>query len=381
LNIGKDKLADMYEKMMVTRRFEETAAKLFTQGKVHGTAHFCIGEEATGIGVCAALQPQDQIYATHRGHGQSIGKGMDVKRMMAEFLGKATGVCRGKGGCMHIAELAVGNLGANGIVAGGIPIAVGAAITGMRPIVEIMFSDFLTIAMDQLANQAAKARYQFGGKASVPMVLRTPGGSGTGAAAQHSQSVEAWVCNVPGLKVVIPSTPYDAKGLLKSAIRDDNPVVFIEQKLLYRSKGPVPEQEYSIPLGSADVKREERNLSIITYGRMVQRGLEVADALAGEGIELEVVDIRSLRPLDTATLVASARKTGRVLVVHEAPQFGGFGGEIAAAVGESEAFFYLDAPIRRLGAMETPVPYNRHLEAHVVPTAERITAAVRDLLR
>ena len=259
--------------------------------------------------------------------------------------------------------------------------AVGAAITGMRPIVEIMFSDFLSIAMDQLANQAAKARYQFGGQTSVPMVLRTPGGSGTGAAAQHSQSVEAWVCNVPGLKVVIPSTPYDAKGLLKSAIRDNNPVVFIEQKLLYRSKGPVPEQEYSIPLVSADVKREGRDLSIITYGRMVQRGLGVADALAEEGIELEVVDIRSLRPLDNATLVASARKTGRVLVVHEAPQFGGFGGEIAAAVGDSEAFFYLDAPIRRLGAMETPVPYNRHLEAHVVPTAERITAAVRDLLR
>jgi len=259
--------------------------------------------------------------------------------------------------------------------------AVGAAITGMRPIVEIMFSDFLTIAMDQLANQAAKVRYQFGGQAAVPMVLRAPGGSGTGAAAQHSQSVEAWVCNVPGLKVVIPSTPYDAKGLLKTAIRDDNPVVFLEQKLLYRTRGPVPEEEYTLPLGSAEVKRPGRDLSIISYGRMVPRSLEVAAALAKEGIEVEVVDIRSLRPLDTATLVASARKTGRVLVVHEAPQFGGFGGEIAAAVGDSEAFYYLDAPIRRLGAMETPVPYNRHLEAHVVPTAERITATVRDLLK
>lgn len=259
--------------------------------------------------------------------------------------------------------------------------AVGAAITGMRPIVEIMFSDFLTIAMDQLANQAAKVRYQFGGQAAVPMVLRAPGGSGTGAAAQHSQSVEAWVCNVPGLKVVIPSTPYDAKGLLKTAIRDENPVVFLEQKLLYRTKGPVPEEEYTLPLGSAEVKRPGRDLSIISYGRMVPRSLEVAAALAKEGIEVEVVDIRSLRPLDTATLVASARKTGRVLVVHEAPQFGGFGGEIAAAVGDSEAFYYLDAPIRRLGAMETPVPYNRHLEAHVVPTAERITATVRDLLK
>jgi pyruvate dehydrogenase E1 component beta subunit len=259
--------------------------------------------------------------------------------------------------------------------------AVGAAITGMRPIVEIMFSDFLTIAMDQLANQAAKVRYQFGGQAAVPMVLRAPGGSGTGAAAQHSQSVEAWVCNVPGLKVVIPSTPYDAKGLLKTAIRDDNPVVFLEQKLLYRTKGPVPEEEYTLPLGSAEVKRPGRDLSLISYGRMVPRSLEVAAALAKEGIEVEVVDIRSLRPLDSATLVASARKTGRVLVVHEAPQFGGFGGEIAAAVGDSEAFYYLDAPIRRLGAMETPVPYNRHLEAHVVPTAERITAAVRGLLK
>ena len=259
--------------------------------------------------------------------------------------------------------------------------AVGAAITGMRPIVEIMFSDFLTIAMDQLANQAAKVRYQFGGQAAVPMVLRAPGGSGTGAAAQHSQSVEAWVCNVPGLKVVIPSTPYDAKGLLKTAIRDDNPVVFLEQKLLYRTKGPVPEEEYTLPLGSAEVKRPGRDLSLVSYGRMVPRSLEVAAALATEGIELEVVDIRSLRPLDTATLVASARKTGRVLVVHEAPQFGGFGGEIAAAVGDSEAFYYLDAPIRRLGALETPVPYNRHLEAHVVPTAERITAAVRELLK
>jgi len=258
---------------------------------------------------------------------------------------------------------------------------VGAAISGMRPIVEIMFSDFLTIAMDQLANQAAKVRYQFGGQAAVPMVLRAPGGSGTGAAAQHSQSVEAWVCNVPGLKVVIPSTPYDAKGLLKTAIRDDNPVVFLEQKLLYRTKGPVPEEEYTLPLGSAEVKRPGRDLSIISYGRMVPRSLEVAAALAGEGIEVEVVDIRSLRPLDTATIVASAKKTGRVLVVHEAPQFGGFGGEIAAAVGDSEAFYYLDAPIRRLGAMETPVPYNRHLEAHVVPTAERITAAVRDLVK
>jgi pyruvate dehydrogenase E1 component beta subunit len=258
--------------------------------------------------------------------------------------------------------------------------AVGAAVAGMRPIMEIMFSDFITIAMDQLLNQAAKIRYQFGGQAAVPMVLRAAGGSGTGAAAQHSQSVEAWVCNVPGLKVVIPSTPYDAKGLLKTAIRDDNPVVFLEQKLLYRTKGPVPEQDYSIPLGAADVKRPGADLTVVTYGRMVLRCLEVATELAREGIELEVVDMRSLRPLDTGTLVQSVKRTGRLLVVHEAPQFGGFGGEIASAVGDSEAFYYLDAPIRRLGGLETPIPYNRRLEAHVVPTAERITAAARELL-
>ena len=258
--------------------------------------------------------------------------------------------------------------------------AVGAAMTGMRPIVEIMFSDFITIAMDQLVNQAAKARYQFGGQTSVPMVLRAPEGSGTGAAAQHSQSVEAWILNVPGLKVVAPSTPADAKGLLKASIRDNNPVVFLEQKLLYRTKGEVPDGEHVVPLGVADVKRAGRDLTIVTYGRMVGRCLEVADGLAGEGIEAEVVDLRSLRPLDTAAIIASAKKTGRVLVVHEACQFGGFGGEIAAAIGDSEAFYSLDAPVRRLGGLNVPIPYNKGLEAAAVPTLERIAAAARSLV-
>jgi acetoin:2,6-dichlorophenolindophenol oxidoreductase subunit beta len=257
--------------------------------------------------------------------------------------------------------------------------AVGAAMTGMRPIVEIMFSDFITIAMDQLVNQGAKARYQFGGQASVPMVLRTPEGSGTGAAAQHSQSVESWVLNVPGLKVVAPSTPADAKGLLKAAIRDDNPVVFFEQKLLYRKKGPVPEGEHVVPLGKADVKREGTDVSVITYGRMVDRCLEVAESLAKEGISAEVVDLRTLRPLDTAAIVASAKKTGRVLVVHESCQFAGFGGEIVATICDSEAFFHLDAPVRRLGGLDVPIPYNKTLEANVVPTPERIAAALREL--
>ncbi len=259
--------------------------------------------------------------------------------------------------------------------------AVGAAMTGTRPVAEMMFSDFMTIAMDQLVNQGAKIRYQFGGQASVPMVMRAAAGSGTGAAEQHSQSPEAWLLNVPGLKVATPSTPYDAKGLLKSAIRDDNPVVFLEQKLLYRQKGEVPEEEYLVPLGEAEVKREGRDLSIITYGRMVGRCLAAAGKLAAEGIEAEVVDLRTLRPLDLDALIESACKTSRVLIVHEACQFGGFGGELAAAIGDSEAFYYLDAPIRRLGGRDVPIPYNRVLENAAVPTEESITRAVRDLLR
>ena len=260
--------------------------------------------------------------------------------------------------------------------------AAGAAMTGLRTIVEIMFSDFMTLAMEPLVNQAAKNRFQFGGQAKVPMVLRTPGGSGTGAAEQHSQSLEAWVAHVPGLKVVIPSTPYDAKGLLKTAIHDNNPVVFIEQKLLYRTKGPVPEpgDDYSIPFGQADVKRKGRDLSIITYGRMVPRCLKVADDLEKEGIEVEVVDIRSLVPLDHDTLITSAKKTGKVLVVHEACQTGGFGGEIVSTIAGSDAFFYLDAPIKRLGGLDVPIPYNPELEAGVVPTEEKITAMVKSLL-
>ena len=261
--------------------------------------------------------------------------------------------------------------------------AAGAAMTGMRPVVEIMFSDFLTIALEQLANQAAKARYQFGGQVSVPMVLRAAGGSGTGAAEQHSQSLEAWVCHVPGLKVVIPSTPYDAKGLLRSAIRDPNPVVFIEQKLLYRQKGPVPDpaEEYDIPLGVADVKRAGRDITIITYGRMVPRCLEAAGKLEADGIDAEVIDIRTLVPLDKACIIESVKKTGRAMIVHEACQTAGYGAEIAAMIADSEAFFHLDAPIRRVAGLDVPIPYNPQLEASVVPTLEKIIAAAQDLVR
>jgi pyruvate/2-oxoglutarate/acetoin dehydrogenase E1 component len=258
--------------------------------------------------------------------------------------------------------------------------ATGAALMGMRPVAEIMFMDFTTIAMDQLVNQAAKLRFMFGGKAEVPLVLRTPAGSGTGAAAHHSQSLEAWFVHVPGLKVVMPSTPYDVKGLLLSSIRDNNPVVFVEHKLLYKTKGPVPEEDYTIPLGLAEVKRPGKDLTIVATSIMVPRALQAAEALAEEGLEAEVVDPRTLRPLDEETIVGSIVKTGRALIVHEACKTGGVGAEIAATIAESEAFDYLDAPIKRLGGLDIPVPYNRNLERHMVPQVENIVAAARDLV-
>jgi pyruvate/2-oxoglutarate/acetoin dehydrogenase E1 component len=258
--------------------------------------------------------------------------------------------------------------------------ATGAALMGMRPIMEVMFMDFLTISMNQLVNQAAKMRFMFGGKCSIPMVIRAPSGSGTGAAAQHSQSLEAWFVNVPGIKVVAPSSPHDAKGLLIAAIRDNNPVLFMEHKLLYRLKGPVPEESYCLPLQSAEVKRQGTDLTIVAYSIMVPRALEAAEKLAAEeGIEVEVVDVRCLKPLDTETIIRSVSKTGRVLIAHEAPITGGFGGELAAVIAGSEAFDYLDAPIRRLAGRNIPIPYNRNLERAAVPQVEDIVVAARAL--
>jgi pyruvate/2-oxoglutarate/acetoin dehydrogenase E1 component len=255
----------------------------------------------------------------------------------------------------------------------------GAALSGMRPVGEIMFIDFTTFAMEQLVNQAAKMHFMFGGTVEVPFVLRCPAGSGTGAAAQHSQSLENWFVHVPGLKVVMPSTPYDVKGLLLASIRDDNPVIFVEHKLLYKAKGPVPEEPYTIPLSTAEVKREGRDLSIVATSIMVQRSLEAAEQLAQEGIEVEVVDPRTLKPLDEETIIRSVIKTGRVLIVHEACQTGGYGGELAAVIAGSEAFDYLDAPIVRLAGRDMPIPYNRTLEYHTVPQVENITEAARQL--
>jgi pyruvate dehydrogenase E1 component beta subunit len=257
----------------------------------------------------------------------------------------------------------------------------GAALTGMRPVGEIQFMDFITLSMEQLVLQAAKVRFMFGGKASVPFVLRTPGGSGTGAAAQHSESLENWFVHVPGLKVVMPSSPYDAKGLLLAAIDDDNPVIFVEHKLLYKIKGDVPEEPYRVPLGLTKVVREGQHVTVVATSVMVQRSLEAAGQLAQEGIELEVIDPRTLKPLDDAPIIESVKKTGRALVVHEAPEMGGFGGEVVARIASSEAFGYLEAPIRRLAGLDIPIPYNRNLEYHAVPQVENIVAEARRLAK
>jgi pyruvate dehydrogenase E1 component beta subunit len=251
----------------------------------------------------------------------------------------------------------------------------------MRPIAEIMFMDFVTLASEQLVNQAAKMRFMFGGKATVPLVLRAPIGSGTGAAAQHSQSLENWFVHIPGLKVVMPSTPYDAKGLLIASIRDDNPVIFLEHKLLYKDQGNVPNRPYTIPLGSADVKRKGTDLTIIATSVMVKRALEAAEKLVELGIEAEVIDPRTLKPLDTETIIQSVINTGRALIVHEAVQTGGFGGELSATIVESEAFGYLEAPVVRLAGREIPIPYNRTLEHHSVPQVEDIVEKARDLVQ
>jgi acetoin:2,6-dichlorophenolindophenol oxidoreductase subunit beta len=258
-------------------------------------------------------------------------------------------------------------------------VSAGAAMMGMRPIMEIMFMDFITLSSNQLVNQAAKMRFMFGGKVSVPMVLRTPMGSGTGAAAQHSQCLENWFVGTPGIKVVAPASPADAKGMLITAIRDNNPVLFLEHKLLYRTKGIVSEESYTIPFGKADVKRQGKHLSIFAYSHMVIKALEAASILEKEGIDVEVVDLRSLKPLDTETIVKSVTKTGRALIVHEAPITGGFGGEVAAVIAGSEAFDRLDAPIIRLAGRDVPIPYNRTLEKAAIPQVEDIVAKARSL--
>ncbi|MDD3699661.1 MAG: pyruvate dehydrogenase (acetyl-transferring) E1 component subunit alpha [Atribacterota bacterium] len=664
---SKDKFLNMYRDMVRIRRFEETVSDLFSQDRIRGTTHLYIGEEAVAVGACNAINPDDYITSTHRGHGHCIAKGATLDKMMAELFGKITGYCKGKGGSLHIADLNAGNLGANGIVGGGIPIAVGSgltakykntgkvtvcffgdgaantgafhealnlagvwklpvifvcennlyamsvpvkeafpiqdiverapaygmpgvivdgmdvlavkeaveeaakrarrgdgptliecktyrylghsksdprayrtkeeesqwkerdpikrykqwllgngvteeeikkideevekeieeavdfaekspyppleeitkdvyveedfaeserkkgtkvvngidewdgemrtityrealnealreelkrdenvvlmgedialyggaygvtrglwqefggervrntpiseaaivgccvgsSITGLRPVGEIMYIDFIGLCMDQLVNQGAKIRYMFGGKARVPMVIRTEGGCGRSSGAHHAQSLESWFLHTPGLKVVMPATPFDAKGLLKAAIREDNPVLFIEHKMIYNSQGPVPPEEYIIPLGVADVKREGKDVTIIAYSRMLLFALQAAEMLSQEGIEAEVIDPRTLVPLDIDTITESVRKTNRVVIVHEGCKTGGAGAEIGMKIQE-EVFDYLDAPIVRLGAADAPVPCSRYLEDNSIPRPETIAEAVRNLLR
>lgn len=258
-------------------------------------------------------------------------------------------------------------------------IACGAAVTGMRPVAEIMYVDFTALAMDPIVNQAAKLRYMFGGKATVPMVVRAQEGAGRGNAAQHSQSLEAWFMHVPGLKVAVPSTPVDAKGLLKSAIRDDNPVIFLEHKALYGNRGSVPTEEYTIPFGAADVKRVGADVTIVGIHTMVHRALAAAEKLAAEGISVEVVDPRTLVPLDVDTIVSSVKKTKHLVIAHEAVERGGVAGEIAMQVMD-RAFDYLDAPIRRVCGRNVPIPYNLELERLAIPQEEDLIAAVREVL-
>jgi len=256
---------------------------------------------------------------------------------------------------------------------------VGAALAGTRPIVELLFVDFTTLIMDQLINQAAKYEFMSGGQGKVPLVVRTQGGAGNGLAGQHSQSLEALFYHIPGLKLVMPSAPYDAKGLLKAAIRDDDPVIFLEHKLLYMTKGEVPEEDYIVPLGQADVKRSGDDITLITYSYMTLKCLEAAEALQKEGISVEVVDLRTLTPLDKETILQSVEKTGRAIVVHEAVKRGGVGGDIAAMIME-EAYDDLDGPVMRIGGKNTTIPYNLELEKVCVPTVEEIIEGVLELV-
>ena len=264
---------------------------------------------------------------------------------------------------------------------GGAGLAVGAAMTGMRPIFEFQFSDFATLAMEQIVNQAAKMRFMLGGEVSVPLVMRFPAGSGTGAAAQHSQSLEAWLAHVPGLKVIQPATPHDAKGLLLAAVQDPDPVMIFEHKLLYKVKGPVPEGHYTVPIGKAEIRRMGRDATIVATSIMVQKSLEAAEILQSEGIDVEIVDLRTIRPIDRETVINSVKKTTRLLCVYEAVKTLGIGAEISAMVAESEAFDYLDAPIMRLGGADSPIPYNPELEKSVVPQVPDIVAGIRNLVQ
>ncbi len=314
---------------------------------------------------------------------EAIGQAMEADErvfMLGEDIGVYGGAFGVSGDLYHrfgaerIRDTPISELGIVGA-------AVGAALAGMRPIVEIQFSDFMNQAMDQIVNQAAKIHFMLGGAMSVPMVLRAPLGSGTGAAAQHSQSLEAWFAHVPGLKVVMPATAADAKGLLLAAIDDPNPVIVLEHKLLYRESGPVPEEPYRTPLGETAVLRTGSDLTIVATGVMVSRAVNAAEQLAGEGIEASVIDPRTLSPLDDAPIHEDVSRTGRVLLVQEAPGHAGFTAEIAARITESPTIYRLLAPVKRLSGLDVPIPYAPQLEKACVPQIPDITDAARTLVK
>jgi pyruvate/2-oxoglutarate/acetoin dehydrogenase E1 component len=295
------------------------------------------------------------------------------------MLGEDIGVY---GGVFKVTEGLLDRFGPERVIetpiseAGFVGAAVGLAMTGKHPVVELMFMDFAYVAADSIFNQAAKMRYMSGGRAQVPLVIRTQQGGGRGNAAQHSQSLETFFTHIPGLKVVLPSTPYDAKGLLKSALRDPDPVVFIEHKLLYNTRGDVPEEEYTIPLGQADIKRAGKDATVVSWSRTVLHALEAAELASQQGIDVEVIDLRCTVPLDIDTVLASVKKTGRLVVAHEAHRRLGVGAEIASLVQE-RAFDYLDAPIERVGAMDIPIPYSKPLEDKALPGVEHIVRAIK----
>ena len=314
---------------------------------------------------------------------EALAQAMDADPnvfLMGEDIGVYGGAFQVTGDLVHrfgedrVMDAPIAELGQAGV-------AVGAALAGCKPVLEFQFSDFATLAMEQIVNQAAKLRYMLGGKVNVPLVMRFPAGSGTGAAAQHSQSLDAWLAHVPGLKVVQPATPHDVKGLLLAAIDDPDPVMVYEHKLLYKTKGEVPEDAYRVPIGKALTRREGRDITIVATSIMVHKSLEAAEILSGDGIEAEVIDLRTLRPIDTPTIVESVKKTTRLACVYEGVKTLGIGAEISARIAESEAFDYLDAPILRLGGAESPIPYNPQLEKAAVPQVDGIVEGVRNLVR
>jgi pyruvate/2-oxoglutarate/acetoin dehydrogenase E1 component len=291
----------------------------------------------------------------------------------------------GAGGIFKVTDGLLKEFGPNRVIdtpiseEGFVGMAVGSALTGMRPVVEVMFNDFITLAMDPIVNQAAHIRYMTGGQAKAPVTIRTTIGAGRSAAGQHSQSLHAWFCHIPGLKIAIPSTPYDAKGLIKTAIQDDNPVIFFEDKMMYDLKGPVPEEAYILPFGKADIKRDGKDVTVVATSSMVHEALRAASQLTDRDISIEVVDPRTLVPLDKETIINSAIKTGRVIVVDEGYRSFGITAEIASVILE-EAFFYLHASIVRIGALDVPVPFSKPLENATIPTADQISRAAERLM-